>query len=109
MKMLKATGRMLSDIKPKQSEVTGSWRDSKQTSSQRGYGHKWRKRRQEFLSRPCNVLCVFCASKGQITAATVVDHIKPHKGNQELFWDESNWQPLCASCHSSDKQIQERR
>jgi len=24
-----------------------------------------------------------------------------------LFWDESNWQPLCASCHSGIKRIQD--
>ncbi|WP_309242099.1 HNH endonuclease [Paenibacillus sp. S150] len=23
----------------------------------------------------------------------------PHKGDMELFWNEANWQPLCASCH----------
>lgn len=32
-------------------------------------------------------------------AATVVDHIIPHKGDQYLFWDRSNWQPLCKLCH----------
>lgn len=32
-------------------------------------------------------------------AATVVDHIIPHRGNEELFWDEDNWQGLCKRCH----------
>jgi len=40
-----------------------------------------------------------CQTNGQIAAATVVDHIIPHKGNQVLFWDESNWQPLCKFHH----------
>ncbi len=31
--------------------------------------------------------------------ATVVDHIRPHKGNQELFWDVTNWGALCKRCH----------
>ena len=31
--------------------------------------------------------------------ATVADHIIPHKGNLELFWDEGNLQALCKSCH----------
>ena len=32
--------------------------------------------------------------------ATVVDHIKPHRGDQKLFWDRSNWQPLCEHHHN---------
>jgi 5-methylcytosine-specific restriction protein A len=31
--------------------------------------------------------------------AYVVDHIIPHKGNQELFWAEWNWQPLTKRGH----------
>ncbi len=45
-------------------------------------------------------LCQSCMLQGKWIAATVVDHIKPHKGDKKLFWDSSNWQPLCASCHS---------
>jgi 5-methylcytosine-specific restriction protein A len=29
----------------------------------------------------------------------VVDHIVPHRGREQLFWDESNWQALCKPCH----------
>ncbi|WP_232215651.1 HNH endonuclease signature motif containing protein [Paracoccus sp. J55] len=39
--------------------------------------------------------------------ATVVDHIKPHRGDQALFWNWNNWQALCTGCHSSVKQRQE--
>jgi 5-methylcytosine-specific restriction protein A len=49
------------------------------------------------LSR--NPLCVECERQGRITPATVVDHIIPHKGNLELFWDEDNLQALCKPCH----------
>ena len=104
MKMLKATGRMLSDIQTKKPVLSSSWREDKQSSTQRGYGYKWQQKRKAFLSRPENVLCLFCRAKGLVTQATVVDHIKPHRGNEVLFWDETNWQPLCSSCHSSDKQ-----
>ncbi|MEO4040348.1 HNH endonuclease signature motif containing protein [Hoeflea sp. CAU 1731] len=41
--------------------------------------------------------------------AKVVDHIIPHKGDRKLFWDRSNWQPLCTPCHSSKKQRQEAK
>jgi 5-methylcytosine-specific restriction endonuclease McrA len=37
---------------------------------------------------------------GTIRAAKVVDHIKPHKGDHDLFWDEVNWQSLCEPCHN---------
>lgn len=42
-----------------------------------------------------------CERLGRITPATVADHIKPHEGNPELFWDEDNLQPLCKRCHDS--------
>lgn len=48
-----------------------------------------------------------CEQVGRITPATVVDHIKPHKGDPELFWDTGNWQPLCKTCHDGAKQKQE--
>lgn len=41
--------------------------------------------------------------------ATVVDHVIPHRGDQALFWDTSNWQPLCRRCHDGRKQAEERR
>ena len=34
-----------------------------------------------------------------VIRATVVDHIKPHRGDQKLFWDQNNWQPLCKEHH----------
>ena len=64
----------------------------------RGYNRKWQRQSKEFLKR--HPLCVECERNGRITPATEVDHIKPHKGNQKLFWDVTNWQPLCHSCHS---------
>lgn len=54
-------------------------------------------------------LCVYCMQSGKTTPAAVVDHIVPHKGDIELFWDESNWQPLCKHCHDSIKAQEEAR
>jgi len=68
------------------------------SASQRGYGSRWRKARRSFLLR--NPLCARCAAKGIVRQATVVDHIVPHKGDPDLFWDEKNWQPLCEECHN---------
>lgn len=70
---------------------------SRATSAERGYDNKWRKARRVYLQM--NPLCVECLKNGVLTPATVVDHIKPHKGNKELFWDKSNWQSLCKKHH----------
>jgi 5-methylcytosine-specific restriction protein A len=72
----------------------------RRSASARGYGRRWQKYRLAFLHRAANALCVECRKTGRITAATVVDHIIPHKGNDRLFWDPTNHQPLCATCHN---------
>lgn len=69
------------------------------TAAQRGYGARWRKARSHFLMQ--HPICDRCND-----VATVVDHITPHKGSYDLFWDRDNWQPLCVSCHSR-KTVQE--
>ncbi len=66
--------------------------------STRGYDYKWRKFREEYLKR--NPFCIECIKKGKLTQAKVVDHMIPHKGDERLFWDESNMQALCIRCHN---------
>lgn len=83
-----------------------SWRTDKQTSAQRGYGYKWQKARERHLAN--HPLCVYCDRQGLVTAAAVVDHVTPHRGDMTLFWDQANWQSLCSSCHSSVKQREEQ-
>jgi 5-methylcytosine-specific restriction protein A len=70
----------------------------RKTSSERGYGYRWQKARHTYLKN--NPLCVGCEKLGMVRAATEVDHIIPHRGDQALFWDTSNWQGLCKPCHS---------
>ncbi|WP_256371941.1 hypothetical protein [Roseivivax sp. THAF197b] len=38
----------------------------------------------------------------------MVDHVIPHRGDMQLFWDRTNWQALCAHHHNAHKQRQER-
>lgn len=38
-------------------------------------------------------------SQGKYITATVVDHIQPHRGDEELMWNQNNWQALCKPCH----------
>ena len=63
----------------------------------RGYDTRWREARAIFLEQ--HPLCAFCQTEGKIVPATVVDHIIPHRGDQRLFWDQNNWEPLCKECH----------
>lgn len=78
------------------------------SAASRGYNHRWKKARDTYLhSHP---LCVMCEKEDQITAAEVVDHIIPHRGDQDLFWDtKGNWQALCKRHHDSHKQRIDKR
>lgn len=51
-------------------------------------------------------LCSYCLKEGRTTAATVADHIVPHKGNEELFW-KGKLQSLCIYHHNGSKQREE--
>lgn len=66
---------------------------------------RWVKGRLLYLAR--HPLCAYCEARGLVKAATVVDHKVPHKGDERLFFDESNWQGLCEDCHNSVKQAEE--
>ncbi len=67
------------------------------TAASRGYDGRWRKARRLFLQE--HPLCAHCENEGIIRPATVVDHVIPHRGDAALFWDVSNWQPLCKVHH----------
>ena len=58
---------------------------------------RWQDLRRYVLNK--QPLCVECLKNNRITPATVVDHIEPHKGNEDLFYDINNLQSLCKSCH----------
>ena len=70
-------------------------------------GRRWRKVRSFHLS--AHPYCVYCRKAGKVTLATVVDHIKPHRGDPELRWDMNNLQSLCQPHHDATKQREERR
>lgn len=73
--------------------------DPRENAGRRGYNHRWRKARKWFLNQ--SPLCVHCKREGRTTPANVVDHIIPHKGDQDLFWDKKNWQSLCITHHNA--------
>lgn len=49
-------------------------------------------------------LCAMCSTTERPVAAAICDHIKPHRGNRQLFFDYDNTQSLCKLCHDSTKQ-----
>ncbi|ATD62508.1 MAG: HNH endonuclease [Janthinobacterium svalbardensis] len=107
--------------------AAGSWRSSTASSTKRGYGYAWQKARVGYLrSHPFCVYCLrdplYAAIRGMVPStailhcadvglavpmASVVDHIEPHRGDQALFWNKANWQSLCGTHHSADKQREE--
>lgn len=68
----------------------------------RGYTREWEKAAREFLAS-------FPKCRRCDRPADLVDHIKPHKGDMRIFWDQANWQGLCTHHHNSAKQSEERR
>lgn len=73
----------------------------RRSAAERGYDGRWRKERGAFLA--LNPWCVKLGS-GCTLIAELVDHKTPHRGDMGLFWDRTNWQPLCAHCHNVHKQ-----
>jgi len=70
------------------------------SASERGYDASWQRYRKAYLAE--HPLCALCAKKDPpvVRAATVVDHIIPHRGDYALFWDPANHQPSCTECHN---------
>jgi 5-methylcytosine-specific restriction endonuclease McrA len=79
----------------------------RENSHKRGYNKQWERARLAYLKQ--HPLCVMCSEQGRVVAASVVDHIKPHKGDTSLFWNKNNWQSLCSTHHNSTKQRMENQ
>lgn len=41
-----------------------------------------------------------CAGCGHVVLELDVDHITPHRGNPQVFWNRANLQALCKTCHA---------
>jgi 5-methylcytosine-specific restriction protein A len=54
-------------------------------------------------------LCAEHERQGEVVAAVVVDHIRPHKGDRALFWNRGNWQSLCKACHDRKTALEDGR
>lgn len=67
---------------------------------------RWAALRAEQLRQ--EPLCRYCKPMGDVVAATVVDHIKPHRGDRALAFDPDNLQSLCKPCHDRHADAKDR-
>lgn len=77
------------------------------------YGtRRWQELRQAILIRDhytCRHCKRVCGGKNPRPDSPVVDHVRPHRGDDRLFWSETNLQVLCKSpCHDQHKQVLEQ-
>ncbi|MBF8766024.1 HNH endonuclease [Pseudomonas putida] len=70
----------------------------KGNTTERGYGHAWRLKRERILKRD-DYLCRQCAQAGRVAEATEVDHIvNKAAGGSDA---DENLQALCEKCHKA--------
>ena len=81
--------RMPKRTKPRQRE----------SATRRGYGYRWQQFARRWLRS--NPLCAECHRRDRIRPATCVDHIRPHRGDMQVFWQVGNHQSLCSECHTA--------
>lgn len=68
---------------------------------------RWRRLRLAALERD-TFTCRICQRFDGDTSQLVADHIRPHRGDERLFWDDANIQTLCKPCHDQVKQKEEQ-
>ena len=81
-------------------DTTAPWRQWYKTA-------RWQKLRLAILTRDlytCRMTGVLLIGKYPAPNSPVIDHIKPHRGNAKLFWDERNLQAVSKAYHDSEKQ-----
>lgn len=88
------------EAKPRSRDRIDVWRRWYKTA-------EWRELRWSVLVDAL-FTCARCGIVGQ-SSALVADHVTPHRGDRDLFFDRSNLQCLCKTCHDGEKQREERR
>ncbi len=86
-------------------------RDKEQPWRKWYYSARWKALRKEVWVRDnytCKQTGAVCVGLYPAGNSPVADHIKPHHGNPDLFWDIENIQTVSKSYHDSLKQSGER-
>ena len=75
--------------------------DRRGSARSRGYDARWERESKAFLR--AHPLCAYCELDGIVTAAALVDHLYPHRGDKAMFWEKRWWVPACKRCHDGFK------
>jgi len=73
---------------------------------------RWQRLRLKVLKRDeytCQQTGMLLSGKHPAANSPVVDHIEPHRGDPDLFWDEENLQSVTKEWHDRVKQSMEKR
>lgn len=86
-------------------DATQPWRAWYKTS-------RWQKLRERIIIRDlytCQVTGELLFGKHPAPNSPVVDHKRPHRGDEALFWDEDNLRTVSKAYHDKVKQAEEQR
>lgn len=74
----------------------------------RGYTSAWDRAAKAYLAE--HPLCEYALAEDppRVVASTLVDHLYPHRGDADLFWDRGNWVATSKDFHDGPKQAAER-
>ena len=67
------------------------------SAQSRGYDSKWQRFRKQYLK--AHPFCVMCLKQGLFVPATLIDHIRPFRGEERLEYGRDNLQALCKHHH----------
>jgi 5-methylcytosine-specific restriction endonuclease McrA len=114
MGRLKAMGSRLGSMQPTIGRLPGreAYDADRRTIAWRGWYKlaRWKRLRLVIFAR--DLFTCQMEGCGRIegdTSQLVADHIRQHRGDERLFWDEGNLQTLCKPCHDGVKQRAERQ
>jgi 5-methylcytosine-specific restriction enzyme A len=81
--------------------------DTRPSAKERGYDADWRRESSKYLLQHRWCECEECRRSGKPERATVVDHIKPHRGDMAIFWNRRNWQAMSKRHHDSKTALED--
>lgn len=98
---------------PRQERERKRLREREQSTEYRKWykTRRWQLLRQQVLQRDrwtCQQTGIILSGKYGEPNSPVVDHVRAHGGNSELFWSIDNLQAVAKSWHDSEKQSRER-
>lgn len=109
-------GTRLQTAKPRLAPASVSDPKSRTAGGRRSEGPintaRWQKLRLKILDRDgwtCQRTGVMLVGGRNAPNSAVVDHIKPHRGDLDLFWDPDNLQAVSKEYHDKTKQGLEKR